>query len=175
MARSIISLLLACFFLTGNVILPLGDFSLMRDLPGMYRDYCKVKKGKPDVVDFVGDYLLRGKDILGHNKNDLPVKQDGSLQFRHQPSISLYFTRPVCMCTFSPGPHLANHSPYGFLFYLSEYCNEHFRPPLVWSRVFFILQVSIIHFYFHPAAKAAFVIVLLSANGIYHYSWRQYY
>ncbi len=89
MGRSIVAILLACFFLAGSTLLPLGDFSLMRDIPSMYRSYCKVKAGKPDPADFIGDYLLGGKDLLGHNSNDASAKSDNSLQFQHQAVFSL--------------------------------------------------------------------------------------
>ena len=50
-------------------MLPLGDFSLMKDIPGMYLEYQKVANHE-DAFDFIGDYLLHGKELLGHNKHN---------------------------------------------------------------------------------------------------------
>ena len=118
------------FFLTGSIILPLGDFSLMKDLPGMYKSYCKIKAGNPDVIDFIGDYLLGGKDLLGHNQHDAPVKNDGSLQFRHQASLSLFFVShsyQVVLMTELIAKKYNNHL---INFHNSGYPHESFRPPI---------------------------------------------
>jgi hypothetical protein len=72
----------------------LGDFSLLNDLPRMYRAYEKV--ASPDekgVIDFLGDYLLGGKDLLGHNKHDKTDKTN-TIQFRHATSIVLIICKP---------------------------------------------------------------------------------
>lgn len=125
-------MLLACFFLAASTLLPLSDFSLMKELPRMYRSYCNLKAGgEPDVIDFTGDYLLGGKDLLGHNKHDAPVKDDGSLQFQHQASAFLivllqaktaYVLLPETVAT----PAII-YPPV----FTSEYQNTLFRPPLV--------------------------------------------
>lgn len=76
---------MACLLLASSVILPLGDVSLMRDIPDMYGSYTKITT--PDelgVIDFVGDYLLHGKEIFGHNKNDRTQESSGHIQFQHQ-------------------------------------------------------------------------------------------
>jgi len=74
--------LLAC-----SIVLPLGDFSLLNELPGMYHAYEKVVVS-PDkgICDFVGDYLLGGKSLLGHNKHDRPDKNN-AIQFQHASAI----------------------------------------------------------------------------------------
>ena len=128
--RKLIAAFLAFFILTGSIVLPLGDFSLMKDLPEMYRSYCKIKSGKPDIIDFVGDYLLGGRELLGHNHNDAPIKADGSLQFKHPASNSLYSTRQVdCICLITV-LHITDFPIFNYPFHTSEYHNEQFRPPL---------------------------------------------
>jgi len=132
MVKSVLAMLLACFFLAASTLLPLSDFALMKELPRMYRSYCNVKAGgEPDFIDFTGDYLLGGKDLLGHNKHDTPVKTDGSLQFQHQANallivllqvktVSLLLPEIVASTVLNH-PHL----------FTSEYQNTLFRPPLV--------------------------------------------
>lgn len=130
MCKSIAVIFLACYFLAGSVILPLSDFSLMKDLPGMYNAYCKVKSGTPDVIDFVGDYLLGGKDLFGHNTHDAPVKADGSIQFQHQANTSLFFTQHFYRLPFLQVKPVVIYPVHRFLFYTSDYQSELFRPPL---------------------------------------------
>ena len=59
----------------------MGDFSLMTDLPGMYRTYEKfITADEVGVIDFVGDYLLGGKSLLNHNHADKPESRGLSVQ-----------------------------------------------------------------------------------------------
>ena len=77
MVKKTITVLMARFILTGGVVLPLGDFSLTRDLPEMYRSYSKITTPEElGVLDFIGDYLLHGKEMFGHNGHD--KSQDGT-------------------------------------------------------------------------------------------------
>jgi hypothetical protein len=84
MAKRIITYILCLYFLAGSVILPLGDFCLLQDLPAMYQSYEKlVSADEEGVLDFVGDYLLGGRDIFGHNKHDAPENGKSAVQFQH--------------------------------------------------------------------------------------------
>ncbi|MGF7079111.1 hypothetical protein [Mucilaginibacter gilvus] len=130
MKRSITTALLACYFLAGSVIFPLSDFSLMRDLPAMYRSYCEVKAGTPDICDFVGDYLLHGKELFGNNAHDAQPKNGGALQFQHQPTLSIFFVEHVFRLFTITSHPIINKPIYNILFYTSEYHHEHFRPPI---------------------------------------------
>jgi hypothetical protein len=130
MVKPVVAVLFACFFLAGSTLLPLGDFSLMRDIPSMYRSYCKVKAGRPDPVDFIGDYLLGGKDLLGHNSHDTPAKSDNSLQFQHQAisfMVVLFYSKlPVFLFAKALDKPVVNH----LLRLTTDYNSPLFRPPL---------------------------------------------
>jgi hypothetical protein len=102
MIKKITSIFLACMFLTGSTLLPLGDFSLMRDIPGMYRNYAKITTAAElGVIDFIGDYLLHGKEMFGHNKNDKSQNGPNGVQFQHQanPSNIVLLTANCCSIT----------------------------------------------------------------------------
>src|SRR5258708_11651192 len=87
MLRRITACFLSLFFLTGSVVLPLGDFSLVEDLPAMYHSYEKLATPEEvGVIDFIGDYLFAGKALFGHNKTDKPESSGMSVQFQHSPS-----------------------------------------------------------------------------------------
>ncbi|MEO6520207.1 MAG: hypothetical protein ABIN91_00890 [Mucilaginibacter sp.] len=131
MAKSITAIILTLYFLAGSVLLPLSDFSLIKDLPGMYRSYSKIKAGSPDVIDFVGDYLLGGKSILGHNANDDTSKAGGALQFQHQANMLLYFVPQVCQLQASLLQPIAEHPIHSHTFHTFNYQNKLFRPPIM--------------------------------------------
>jgi hypothetical protein len=131
MIKKTITLWMACLFLGSSVLLPLGDFSLMRDLPEMYRNYTRITSAEEmGPVDFIGDYLLHGKDIFGHNEHDKTPAKGCDVQFQHQASslniVLLY--QPISLL-FTP-ESLVPHPLFSQPFHTSDYSNELFRPPL---------------------------------------------
>ena len=130
MFKRAVAIFLACLFLTGSTLLPLGDFSLLRDLPKMYQTYTKVVKEEPDVLDFIGDYLLHGKELFGHNKHDAPVGHESGLQFQHQAgsfAVVLFQTFSSC---YQITPVNKEYPLKRENINTSDYQNELFRPPL---------------------------------------------
>ena len=78
-------ILLALLFFISGSILPMGDFSLMQDLPAMYHNYSRLTTDEDaGVIDFIGDYLLGGREIFDHNKNDKTDSRNGGVNFQHQ-------------------------------------------------------------------------------------------
>lgn len=131
MVKKIISYILASLFLTSSVLLPLGDFSLVRDLPGMYHNYTKITTDEElGIVDFIGDYLLHGKEIFGNNEHDKPQNSADSVQFQHQPNslIIAFLHRPVILL-FLQEP-VSAYPIVKQIFSTSDYRDELFRPPL---------------------------------------------
>ena len=117
--------------LFGCIALPLGDFSLLKELPRMYDAYQKVvSPGEEGVMDFIGDYLLHGKELLGHNPDDRPSKS-GDFQFQHAPS----FTVILQSVTYDLTPVNIPEKPKQYTLHvcsaLSDYHTALFRPPLV--------------------------------------------
>lgn len=111
--------------------MPLGDLSLMNDLPGMYQQYKKLANPKEiSIADFVGDYILAGKVLLGHNRHDKPETPSNNVQFQHSPTTINYLFKqfalpnllvqdmPVCYPRFKNRKNIIEFHP------------ELFRPPL---------------------------------------------
>lgn len=96
----------------------------------MYQAYEKVvSPDEKGILDFIGDYVLNGKDLLGHNQHDQPSKP-GALQFQGSPSFavtlqpSLTLTRPLFLSSSTkPSSHHFSAAP-------SDYHPSLFRPPL---------------------------------------------
>ncbi|MBS1500862.1 MAG: hypothetical protein JST32_02285 [Bacteroidetes bacterium] len=131
MIKRLTALFLAFLFLGGSVILPLGDFSLMRDLPAMYRSYTRI--ASPDeqgIIDFVGDYLLHGRDLLGHNRHDKSESSANGIQFQHTSNHSNIVVATIQV--FKPVHAAANRvaSPYRKHSMSPGYLSGVFRPPV---------------------------------------------
>ncbi len=122
---------MACFFLGGSTLLPLSDFSLMQDIPDMYRNYTKITTADElGVIDFIGDYLLHGKDLFGHNEHDKPQSGADNVQFQHQanPLSIVLFTVHICVIT-RPEVQKAHRVCHKSIT-TSDYHQELLRPPL---------------------------------------------
>lgn len=132
MFKRTINLLLAFLFFISGIIFPLGDFSLMRDIPYMYQNYSRVTTAEElCVVDFIGDYLLHGKDLFGNNRNDKPQNQDNAVQFQHQAnSLQVVFLQiPITLSLILE--YKKQHTILTKLFlHTSGYQSDLFRPPL---------------------------------------------
>ena len=121
----------AGLFLISSFVLPLGDFSLLRDIPQMYQNYTRITSNEEmGVIDFIGDYLMHGKDIFGHNEHDKVPAKGNDVQFQHQASpLNIVFSySPTLLTTASYS--VLTHPLFIQHFNTSNYRNELFRPPL---------------------------------------------
>jgi hypothetical protein len=131
MLKRILSWFMACLFLGSSILLPLGDFSLMRDIPQMYHNYTRIASDEEvGMVDFIGDYLMHGKDIFGHNEHDKVPAKGCDVQFQHQASpLNVLFSHSPLKVLVAPVAILT-HSSFISNFTTSDYRDELFRPPL---------------------------------------------
>ncbi|HEY9004137.1 MAG TPA: hypothetical protein VIM89_22450 [Mucilaginibacter sp.] len=131
MAKKTLAYFIGIYFLAGSLVLPLGDFSLIRDLPQMYRAYERL--ATPDdrsIIDFIGDYLLGGKAIFGHNKNDLPETGKSAVQFQHAAGFCTIVSIHSQTITTIVADAIISHPDIITPVNTSEFHNELFRPPL---------------------------------------------
>lgn len=104
----------------------------MRDIPHMYHNYKKIATGKDaGIIDFIGDYLLHGKEILGDNVHDKPQTSANSVQFQHaaNPLVVVMFLN-ILTGDNIPQP-LQKQPVYFDAADPSDFQNTLFRPPLV--------------------------------------------
>ncbi|WP_295676945.1 hypothetical protein [uncultured Mucilaginibacter sp.] len=131
MPKKLIALCMAGFFLAGSIVLPLGDFSLLRDIPGMYHNYKKITT--PDelsLTDFIGDYLLQGKEIFGHNKHDKSENPVNNTQFRHQANSLQVLIPDFYLSDIKTAGNKKTYNSCNKPFVIAGYANELLRPPL---------------------------------------------
>lgn len=131
MVAKISAYLIACYFLLGSMLLPLGDFSLMKDLPQMYHTYTQLASPEEQgILDFVGDYLLNGKALLGHNKHDAPETSKQNVQYQHVASFCSIVEVPVILHAVHVAEHFTEHKRSIIFAGTSDFHPELFRPPL---------------------------------------------
>jgi len=131
MFRGTISLFFASLFLACSTLLPLSDFSMIRELPKMYRNYSRITTSdEAGVIDFIGDYLLQGKELFGHNRQDKTPNGSNNVQFQQQANPLQAVFLQVCLSLTHSVDYKKEHPVHNLAFPTSDYQNELFRPPL---------------------------------------------
>lgn len=131
MAKKALAYFISFYFLLGSIVLPLGDFSLIRDLPRMYHAYEKLADPNDrSITDFIGDYLLGGKAIFGHNKNDIPETGKSAVQFQHAAGFCSIVSIHSQTITTIVVDAVITHPNVSTPINTSEFHNELLRPPL---------------------------------------------
>ena len=131
MAKKALAYFFSFYFLLGSILLPLGDFSLIKDLPRMYHAYEKIADpNERGVADFIGDYLLGGKAIFGHNKNDIPENSQSNVQFQHAAGFCSIVSIQSQTITIIIADAVITQPDVFTPVNTSEFHNELFRPPL---------------------------------------------
>ena len=129
--RKTLNISLLSFYLFGSLCLPLGDFSILADLPQMYR-HCKATEDKDMTpIDFITDHLINFDEMFDKHDNGDQQKPHQPIQNHHQTQtvFSLITTYNIS----SKEIILTETKPiiYKTSFVTSEYITTIFRPPIV--------------------------------------------
>ncbi|MFI5157346.1 MAG: hypothetical protein ACHQF4_00685 [Sphingobacteriales bacterium] len=131
MIKRLGTLWMALYFLVGGMVLPLGDFSLMRDIPHMYHNYKKiVSDDDAGIIDFIGDYLLHGKEIFDNNTHDKPQTATTNVQFPHPVNPLIVVLFHTHFHTLNLPQLLQKHKAYFKTVAVIGFKKSLFRPPL---------------------------------------------
>ncbi len=125
------SIIVAIYFLSGSLLLPMGDFSTLCDLPKMY-EHCKVTEDPDmDIPDFITEHLLDIDGLLGINEeHDENEKPHQPVQFHHQ-SIQINFVSKFEGVNIPLLPSsVTDKSVVRDKVYHSDYLDSVFRPPI---------------------------------------------
>jgi hypothetical protein len=104
MTKRLLAIVLILYYLTGQLILPYGNFSYLSQLPDLYYQYASVN-GISDAMEFLEDNFLDMGSQLGIPDEDDPFeKEEQRVPFHlmplencfaillHDPSLNLFFT-----------------------------------------------------------------------------------
>lgn len=119
------------YYLFGNLCLPMADFSVLPDLPQMYR-HCKATEDKDmNAVDFITDHLINIDGAFDRHENGDDQKPHSPFQF-HNTLQQVLFTTFQLNVNFvnsnSDEEHITNRLE---CIYHSDYFEQVFRPPIV--------------------------------------------
>ena len=129
--KKVVNIFLLAFYSFGTFCLPMGDFSMLQDIPEMYR-HCKATEDKDmTAIDFVTDHLLNIDGIFDKHEQGDEQKPHQPNPSQHQGQTTFSF---VSFFSFSiTNFHKVEAKPIiPTVFFLpSDYITKIFRPPIV--------------------------------------------
>ena len=129
--KLIFGIFLVVYYLFGTLCLPSGDFSVMQDLPEMYRN-CKATEDKDmTLFDFVTDHLINIDCIFDKHENGDEQKPHTPIQFHHSQNSTIFVAQQFEILISSPITTSVNLIQFSENFYISDYISKIFRPPIV--------------------------------------------
>jgi len=129
--KKAVNIFLLAFYFFGTFCLPFGDFSMLQDIPEMYR-HCKASEDKDmTAFDFVTDHLLNIDIIFDKHENGDEQKPHEPKQTEHQgqPTVFFFTHFSFSLEQFEPVENKPSISSVNFL--SSGYISKFFRPPIV--------------------------------------------
>ena len=123
------ALILLSYHLFGTMCLPMGDFSMIAELPKMYQ-HCKATEDADlDIFDFVTDHLIDVDCLFDAHENDEQKPHQAST-FNHF-TQQLNFTTPIIQFIFS-SEKLTENKLQIFIsnFIPTDFLATIFRPPI---------------------------------------------
>jgi hypothetical protein len=129
--KKTVNIFLLAFYSFGTFCLPLGDFSVLQDIPEMYR-HCKATEDKDMTpLDFITDHLVNIDGLFDkHDKGD-EQKPHTPIQFRHSQIQTTFLVNQFEFSVSKPMPSKNKLPVYSEVFYFSGYISKIFRPPIV--------------------------------------------
>lgn len=128
--KKAIYLFLFAFYSFGTLCLPLGDFTVLQDLPQMYRN-CKTTEDKNMTpIDFITDHLINIDCIFDKHDNGDEQKPHTPFQFHHSQTQTTFVAPQFDFFTSKPIPSKNKLPIYTEIFYHSDYIFKIFRPPI---------------------------------------------
>lgn len=128
--KKVINIFLLVFYFFGTLCLPLGDFSVLEDIPEMYR-HCKATEDKDMTpLDFITDHLVNIDGLFDkHENGDEQKPHSNQVQHHGQAQVSFLTSFSFCIIPFraieaEPSILLVDFFP-------SDYISKIFRPPIV--------------------------------------------
>lgn len=118
------------FYSLGTFCLPKGDFSVLQDIPEMYRQ-CKETEDKDmGPFDFITDHLLNIDGIFDKHKNGDDQKPHKQKQIDHQVQPLTYFKTYFAFSLALAIPVSVNPGIIYYKFLPSDFIFNIFRPPI---------------------------------------------
>ncbi len=130
------TILFTAFYLLGTFILPFGDFSVIKDLPGMF-NHCKATEDTDlNVFEFLTEHVSGLGQLIEGNEHG---EEEGEENDKPHAPVQIHFEQQKVICESQavtapaakplPLPEL-RALPTGIA-YIADYVSAIFRPPIV--------------------------------------------
>lgn len=130
-----INLFLLAFYTFGTLFLPMGDFSLLKDLPEMYR-HCKAKEDKDlNIFEFLTEHVSPIGQLIESVEHE--TEEDGDKPHEPIQSVNYGQVSVFVLTQFAFSVKQIYHIPakehaiQNDTFFASDYISKIFRPPIV--------------------------------------------
>ena len=129
--RKALNIFLLAFYSFGTFCLPLGDFSILADLPQMYH-HCKTTEDKDMTpIDFITDHLVNIDGMFDEHQNGDEQKPHQPIQNNHHTQTVFSFITTYNISSTVIIPNQTKPTIYKTSFTTSEYITKIFRPPIL--------------------------------------------
>jgi len=127
---------LVTFYLLGTLVLPLGDFSVVKGLPAAFQ-HCKATENKDlNVFEFLAEHVCGIGQLIEETEHEFELDKDGDkphapIQFSFEQQQIICFYQQVKVLAIKPVSELLPVSVLNDKVYISDYISKIFRPPIV--------------------------------------------
>ena len=129
-----VNILLLALYTLGTFCLPMGDFSMLKDLPEMYR-HCKATEDKDlNVLEFLTEHVSPIGQLMEeveHEKEEDGDKPREPIQSPNCKQITTFFITQFAFPITQSYHIKVNHLTPTDTFFTSNYISKIFRPPIV--------------------------------------------
>jgi hypothetical protein len=129
--KKAVYIFLFAFYTFGTLCLPLGDFSLLGEIPEMY-SHCKATEDNDMTpIDFITDHLLNIDGIFDKHNHGDEQKPHKPIQSHHPIQTTISFINYVDFSINKFYCFEEKPSIHSMELILSDYITKIFRPPIV--------------------------------------------
>jgi hypothetical protein len=124
------------FYSLGTLLLPLGDFSFLSEIPQMYRSCQSTEHADMNAFDFITDHLVNIDGLFDKHQNGDDQRPHKSHPVQHR-SVS-FVSFSTCLTFSIAKPYITEikKSASGVSFIRDGYLSEVFKPPSLISSAY---------------------------------------
>ncbi|MCB0526296.1 MAG: hypothetical protein H6576_13200 [Lewinellaceae bacterium] len=129
--KRITAIFMLLYITIGKLFLPMGDFSVLPDLPAMYVHCKESEHHDMNPIDFITDHLINVDGFFDEHGHDDDQKPHHPYPLHHLPTQTLLFALNIVEISFTKTELFEKYIQPGYNneFYVSNYLDSIFKPP----------------------------------------------
>ncbi len=135
--KKAVNIILLAFYAFGTFLLPMGDFSLLKELPQMYQ-HCKATEDKDlSIFEFLTEHVSGIGQMMEATEHETDQEEDGDKphspdQFHFKQQTAFYYYQEVKKSPpIKPTSLVKTKTELKDQVYISDYISKIFRPPII--------------------------------------------